>query len=77
MADLRTQVQQYAIERGTTLTFTHARGDPIGELLQIADFHHSNLIAVGKTTDSPDNFAGLLGRYLLDNLEVPVIINVN
>jgi len=73
---LRSQVQQYAIDTGVRLTFAHVRGDPVSELLRAADSHRAHLIVVGKSTNAMHNFVVSLGRRLVDNGDVPVIIDV-
>ena len=73
---LRKDAQKYAFDLGVRLTFAQVQGDPVNELLRIAESHRSNLIAVGRSASAINSFAGSLGRRLVANRQVTVIVDV-
>ncbi|MHB8335667.1 MAG: universal stress protein [Acidimicrobiales bacterium] len=74
---LQNDVQDYALELGVKLTFNFVQGDPVNELVRIANSHQANLIAVGRSASAYNGFAGSLGRRLVANRQVPIIIDVS
>jgi nucleotide-binding universal stress UspA family protein len=66
----------YATERGVDLTFVHAHGDTMKELLRVADEAHADLIVVGKSTKARHQVAGSLGRRLTGCRNAPIVVVV-
>jgi nucleotide-binding universal stress UspA family protein len=58
------------------LTFVHAYGDVVAELLRIAEINHAQLIAVGRSTKPRHRVAGSLGHRLLRRSGTPIIVVV-
>jgi nucleotide-binding universal stress UspA family protein len=69
-------VRIYAQDLGIDLTFIHARGDPVTELLRIACSSHADLVVVGRSTKARHHLAGSLGRRLVGRRNAPVIVVV-
>lgn len=77
LVNLRHDVKRFASDLGVRLTFVYVQGDPVHELVRIAELHEANLIAVGRSTSATNGIAGSLGRRLIANREMPVIIDID
>jgi nucleotide-binding universal stress UspA family protein len=58
------------------VTFIHVHGDVMAELLRVAELHHAQLIAVGRSTKPRHRIAGSLGHRLLRHHATPIIVVV-
>lgn len=58
------------------VTFVHAHGDVVAELVRIAEINHAQLIAVGRSTKPRHRVAGSLGHRLLRRGGTPIIVVV-
>jgi nucleotide-binding universal stress UspA family protein len=58
------------------VTFLHVHGDVMAELLRVAELHHAQLIAVGRSTKPRHRIAGSLGHRLLRRHGTPIIVVV-
>jgi nucleotide-binding universal stress UspA family protein len=58
------------------VTFVHAHGDVVAELLRVAEINHAQLIAVGRSTKPRHRVAGSLGHRLLRHHDTPIIVVV-
>jgi len=74
---LRYQVQQHAARFGVNITFSHVRGDPVAEVLRIADYYRSNLIVAGRSTSAPYDFTGSLARTCSNSRDLPIVVDVS
>jgi nucleotide-binding universal stress UspA family protein len=58
------------------VTFVHAHGDVVAELLRVAENNHAQLIAVGRSTKPRHRVVGSLGHRLLRRHGTPIIVVV-
>ena len=58
------------------LSFIHANGDPVAELLRIAGEVHADLIVVGESATISHRFVGSVGKRLASRRREPVIVIV-
>ena len=58
------------------VTFIHAHGDVVAELVRVAEGNHAQLIAVGRSTKPRHRIAGSLGHRLLRHHGTPIIVIV-
>lgn len=58
------------------VTFVHAHGDVVAELVRVAEINHAQLIAVGRSTKPRHRIAGSLGHRLLRHHDTPIIVVV-
>ena len=61
---------------GVDLTFVHAHGNPVTELLRIAEGVHADLIVVGGSAAIPHRLAGSVGQRLAARRRESVIVVV-
>ena len=61
---------------GLDLAFVHAAGNPVAELLRIADEVHADLIVVGESASIPHRLAGSVGQRLAGRRRGSVIVIV-
>jgi nucleotide-binding universal stress UspA family protein len=76
VARLPAEVKRRAAEHDLDLTFIHAWGDPVGELLRIAEAVQADVIVVGRSTKLRHRLAGSLARRLLSQRRAPIIVVV-
>lgn len=72
---LQNHVQERAIRFGVKITFVHVQGDPVTELLRIADYHRSNLIVAGRSTSASPDFISSLARTYSNDRDLPVVVD--
>ncbi len=58
------------------VSFVHAHGDVLVELLRVAELNHAQLIAVGRSVKPRHRIAGSLGHRLLRHHGTPIIVVV-
>lgn len=73
---LRNQLEWFAIDNHVELSFVHARGDVVTELLRLAAVYRAGQIVVGRSTKARHHVAGSLGRRLLNRRDAPVVVVV-
>jgi nucleotide-binding universal stress UspA family protein len=72
--DLRTQVEQAARERGLSVRFVAARGDPFSELCRIATEVRADAIVVGASAQAGHRLVGSLAVRLVRAGRWPVTV---
>jgi nucleotide-binding universal stress UspA family protein len=73
---LELRVGRHAAEDGVDLEFLHLRGDPVDEILRVAERVAADLIVVGRSTKSLHQLAGSSGRRLIVKKGAPVVVVV-
>jgi hypothetical protein len=73
---LWSEVQRGGVGQEVELEFIHARGDPVEQLLHIAEAAGADAIAVGRSTKARHRLAGSLGRRLIAKRRAPIIVIV-
>ncbi|WP_196807522.1 universal stress protein [Candidatus Solirubrobacter pratensis] len=71
--ELAGEVNRHAADHGLDVLFVHARGEPVQELLRVAEAVRSDLIVVGRPTRALHRIAGSLGRRLIGRSTAPVV----
>jgi nucleotide-binding universal stress UspA family protein len=74
--ELWSEVQRRAAGQEVDLEFVHARGDPVDQLLHIAEAAGADAIAVGRSTKARHRLVGSLGRRLIAKRRAPIIVIV-
>jgi hypothetical protein len=74
--ELRAEAHRQVSGQPITLSFIHAWGDPVDELVRISRTVHANLIAVGRSTKLRHRVAGSLGRRLIAKQRAPLVVVV-
>ncbi|HWD96535.1 MAG TPA: universal stress protein [Acidimicrobiales bacterium] len=73
---LSTELRAMGDSQHVPVTFIHAHGDVVAELLRVAELNHAQLIAVGRSTKARHRVAGSLGHRLLRRPGTPIIVIV-
>ena len=73
---LESEVRRYSTSQIVRIEFVHLRGDPVSELVELAQQTEADLIVVGRSKAVRHRVAGSVGRRLTSKQLAPVTVVV-